>query len=44
MELLIKSLEKEDTNEHLNFKIEKRTIDTNVTGFTCVADWSFNYF
>ncbi len=44
MDLLIISLGIGDTNEHLNFKIEKRTIDTNVTGFTCVADWSFNYF
>lgn len=24
--------------------IEKRTVDTNVRGFTCIADWAFNYF
>jgi short-subunit dehydrogenase len=33
-----------DENEPLDFEIEKRTIDTNVTGFTVVADWAFNYF
>lgn len=33
-----------DLNENLNFEIEKRTILTNVFGFTCVADWAFNYF
>ncbi|MBL7994636.1 SDR family NAD(P)-dependent oxidoreductase [bacterium] len=31
-------------NENLDFDVEKRTIDTNVLGFTCVADWSYNYF
>lgn len=33
-----------DLNENLDFEIEKRTILTNVYGFTCVADWAFNYF
>jgi short-subunit dehydrogenase len=33
-----------DINEKLEFEIEKRTIDTNVIGFTFVADWTFNYF
>lgn len=33
-----------DENNGLEFDIEKRTIDTNVLGFTCVADWAFNYF
>jgi short-subunit dehydrogenase len=33
-----------DLNEMLDFSIEKRTIDTNVLGFTCVANWAFNYF
>ena len=28
----------------MDFKIEKRTIDTNIYGFTAVADWTFNYF
>jgi NADP-dependent 3-hydroxy acid dehydrogenase YdfG len=31
-------------NEGLDYKIEKRIIETNVTGFTCIADWAFNYF
>jgi short-subunit dehydrogenase len=33
-----------DINTELDFETEKRTIDTNVCGFTAVADWSFNYF
>jgi short-subunit dehydrogenase len=31
-------------NKHLDFGIEKQMIDTNVTAFTQVADWTFNYF
>jgi short-subunit dehydrogenase len=30
--------------ESIDFEVEKRTIDTNVTGFTNIADWAFNYF
>jgi short-subunit dehydrogenase len=44
LDLLILSSGTGDENETLDFEIEKRTIDTNVTGFTCVADWTFNYF
>ena len=33
-----------DENIDLDFSIEKRTIHTNVLGFTAVADWAFNYF
>jgi len=33
-----------EINEKLEFEIEKRTIETNVIGFTCIADWTFNYF
>ena len=33
-----------DINEDLNFEIEKVIIDTNVSGFTCAADWAFRYF
>lgn len=33
-----------DLNENLDFEIEKRTAETNVIGFTCVANWAFNYF
>jgi short-subunit dehydrogenase len=44
LDLLIISSGTGDINDNLDFEIEKRTIDTNVTGFTCVADWTFNYF
>ena len=33
-----------DVNAVLDFEIEKRTIDINVTGFTNMADWAFNFF
>ncbi len=33
-----------DINDNLDFSIEKMTIDTNVSGFTAIADWAFNYF
>jgi len=33
-----------DLNNFLDFAIEKRTIDTNVSGFTAVAGWAYNYF
>jgi short-subunit dehydrogenase len=33
-----------EINEALDFEIEKQTIDTNIIGFTCVTDWTFNYF
>jgi short-subunit dehydrogenase len=33
-----------DVNKTLNFEIEERTINTNVIGFTCIADWAFNFF
>lgn len=33
-----------DLNEKLAFNIEQKTIETNILGFTCVADWAFNYF
>lgn len=44
LDLLIISSGTGDINDKLDFEIEKWTIDTNVTGFTCVADWTFNYF
>jgi short-subunit dehydrogenase len=31
-------------NKSLNFEMEEETIATNVIGFTCVADWAYNYF
>lgn len=33
-----------DINEGLDFEIERRTINTNVIGFTCIVDWTFHYF
>lgn len=33
-----------DINEDLDFETEKVIIDTNVSGFTCSADWAFRYF
>lgn len=44
LDVLIISSGTGDINVELSFEIEKRTIDTNVSGFTAVADWSFNYF
>ena len=44
LDLVIISSGAGDINFELDFAIEKRTIDTNVTGFTGIADWSFNYF
>lgn len=44
VDLLILSAGTGFENESLDFAIEKQTIDTNVTGFTMIADWTFNYF
>ncbi len=44
LDLLIISSGIGDLNEKLDYEIEKRTIETNVTGFTCIANWAFNYF
>ena len=33
-----------DFNKRLDFAIEKKTIDVNVTGFTEAADWAFTFF
>ena len=33
-----------DLNGDLEFEIEKQTIDTNISGFTAVAAWAYNYF
>ncbi len=42
--LLIISAGTGDINQDLDFEIEKVIIDTNVSGFTCAADWAFRYF
>jgi short-subunit dehydrogenase len=44
LDLLIISSGTGDLNDNLDYKIEKQTIETNVSGFTCVANWAFNYF
>lgn len=44
LDLLVISSGTGELNEHLDFSLEKRTIDTNVTGFTVIADWAFKYF
>jgi len=33
-----------EINENLDFEKEKRVINTNVIGFTSIADWTFNFF
>lgn len=44
LDILIISSGTGDLNEKLDFEPEKRTIETNVSGFTAVADWAFNFF
>lgn len=44
LDLLIFSSGTGNINPELDFEIEKPSIETNVTGFTRIADWSFNYF
>lgn len=44
LDLLIISSGTGDINEKLDFEIEKRTNDTNVNGFTAIANWAFNFF
>ena len=44
LDLLIISSGTGDLNQTLDFEIEKKAIDLNVTGFTNIVDWTFNYF
>lgn len=44
LDLLILSSGTGDLNDNLDYEIEKRTVETNVVGFTCVTNWAFNYF
>lgn len=44
LDLLILSSGIGDLNHNLDFEIEKRTIETNVLGFTLITNWAFNYF
>lgn len=44
LDLLIISAGTGDLNETLDVEIERQTINTNVSGFTTIADWTYNYF
>lgn len=44
LDLLVISSGTGDLNTRLDFDIEEKTIDTNVSGFTAIADWAFSYF
>ena len=44
LDLLILSSGIGDLNETLDFEIERKVIDLNVTGFTNIIDWTYNYF
>lgn len=44
LDLLILSSGTGELNESLDFDIERKVIDLNVTGFTNIVDWAFNYF
>lgn len=44
LDLLVISSGMIQYNADLDFSIEQLTIDTNIKGFTCIADWGFNYF
>jgi len=44
LDLLIISSGTGDINPELDFAVEKRTIDTNIVGFTAIADWAFRFF
>lgn len=44
LDILVYSSGVGEFNKYLDFSIEKKMIDTNVTAFTQVADWAFNYF
>ncbi len=44
IDLLIISSGTGEINVNLDFEIERQTIQTNVSGFTSIAGWAFNYF
>jgi short-subunit dehydrogenase len=44
LDLLFLSSGTGNRNEALDFDIEIETVNTNVGGFTCIVDWTFNYF
>jgi short-subunit dehydrogenase len=44
LDLLVLSSGTGEINRELNFNIEQATCQTNVMGFTNIADWTMNYF
>lgn len=44
IDLIIISVGTGDINENLDYQKEKLAIDTNISGFTLIVDWAFNYF
>ncbi len=44
LDLLVLSSGTGDINEKLNFEIDKKVIDLNVTGFTNIINLTYNYF
>ena len=44
LDLFIISTGTGEINKILDYKIEKQTIDINVTGFTSVINWAFHFF
>ena len=44
LDLLIISSGTGDLNPNLDFEIDKQTVDTNIAGWTCIANWALNYF
>ena len=44
LDLLIISSGTGDLNPDLDFEIDKPSIDTNISGWTCIANWALNYF
>mgnify|MGYP000217064005 CR=1 FL=1 len=44
MDVLVLSSGTGDLNPNLDYAVERRTLDTNVTGWTCVADWAIRRF
>ena len=44
LDILVYSSGVGEFNKYLDFSIEKKMIDTNVSAFTQIADWAFNHF
>ena len=44
VDILVLSSGTGDLNPELDYAVERCTLDTNVTGWTCVADWAIRYF